>query len=91
MQAKKRLPPRSTVDLSDLKQAKALRKRFRISEDELCRIVERTGASIAAIGKEVALQRANRLPPPADVPAAAVIAATETAPDQLSSGDVAAA
>ena len=90
MQAKKRLPPRSTVDLSDLKQAKALR-RIRLSEGEVCRIVERTGASIAAIGKEVALQRAKRLPPSVDVSAAAVIAATETAPDQVSSGDVAAA
>jgi hypothetical protein len=74
MQRRKSQPIRNKLDLTDKTQVRLLKKRLRLSEAELTKIVDRTGNSIAAIAKEVALQRAKELPvAPADV-APAVIA-----------------
>ena len=51
-------PARNLIDLTDTKQVRTLTKRLKISEDELRQIVEKSGNSIAAITKEVELQRA---------------------------------
>lgn len=62
---------RNTLNLADATQVRLIKKRFRISEAELAEIVGKIGNSIAAIGKEVAVQRARQLPEPkAPVPAA---------------------
>jgi Protein of unknown function (DUF3606) len=52
---------RNTLDIADANQVRALKKRFRLSEAELAEIVDKIGNSIAAIGKEVARQRAGEL------------------------------
>ncbi len=77
MRQKKIRPIRNMVDLADADQVRAIRRRFRVSEDELTRIVARIGNSIALIGKEVALQRAAKLAQPskAQVPPVALVAA----------------
>jgi hypothetical protein len=54
-------PVRTTVNLADASQVRAIKKRFRVSDEQLTKIVSRIGNSIAAIGKEVALQRAADL------------------------------
>ena len=59
MLSKKHQPIRNLIDLADAKQVRTLTKRLKISEDELRQIVERFGNSIAAITKEVELQRAT--------------------------------
>jgi Protein of unknown function (DUF3606) len=58
MLSKKHQPIRNLIDLADAKQVRTLTKRLKISEDELRQIVEKVGNSIAAITKEVELQRA---------------------------------
>jgi hypothetical protein len=62
---------RNTLDTTDANQVRAMKKRFRLSDTELAEIVDKIGNSIAAIGKEVARQRAEHLPerPIAQVPA----------------------
>lgn len=50
---------RNAVDLNDSTQVRALTKRLGISELELRRISETSGNSIAAIAKEVGLDRAS--------------------------------
>lgn len=50
---------RNAVDLNDSTQVRALTKRLGISELELRRISETSGNSIAAIAKEVELDRAS--------------------------------
>jgi hypothetical protein len=72
---------RNTLDLADARQVRGVRKRLRLSDSELTQIVGRIGNSIAAISKEVAVQRARRLPQPASVPEAALIAAVGPAVD----------
>ena len=52
-------PARNLIDLADTKQVRTLTKRLKISEDELRQIVEKSGNSIAAVTKEVELQRAT--------------------------------
>ncbi|MBR0990496.1 DUF3606 domain-containing protein [Bradyrhizobium japonicum] len=69
-------PVRNKLDLTDRVQMRLVRKRLSLSDAELTAIVGRIGNSISAISKEVAKQRANVPPKPADVPPAAVIAAT---------------
>ena len=75
MRRKKSQPIRNKLDLTDKTQVRLLKKRLRLSESELTRIIDKTGNSIAAIAKEVALQRAKELPEPAHVPPAAIAAA----------------
>ena len=65
MRQQKVRPIRNRVNLADAKQVRAIRRRFRVSEEELTQIVSRIGNSIAAIGKEVASQRAAHSTMPA--------------------------
>lgn len=77
MRQQKVRPIRNTVNLADTKQVRAIRRRFGVSEEELARIVSKIGNSIAAIGKEVALQRAAELAQPSNeqkAPAALIAA-----------------
>ncbi len=76
MRRSKPPPTRNKLDLADPTQVRLVRKRLHLSDSELTAIVGRIGNSIAAIGKEAALQRANRSPQPADAAPDAVIAST---------------
>jgi hypothetical protein len=67
-------PIRNKLDLADSRQVRVLKKRLHLSEQELNVIVRKLGNSISAITKEVAAQRASRVPEPINVPAATVIA-----------------
>ena len=73
MRQQKVRPIRNTVNLADAKQVRAIKRRFRVSEEELTQIVSKIGNSIAAIGKEVALQRAAELTQPANEQIAPVV------------------
>ena len=57
MLSAKHQPLRNLIDLADSKQVRTLTKRLGISEDDLRRIIEKSGNSIAAITKEVELER----------------------------------
>ncbi|MBV8399837.1 MAG: DUF3606 domain-containing protein [Acetobacteraceae bacterium] len=59
MRIRKPRPIRTTLDLADEAQVRSVRKRLSISNDDLARIVAKTGNSIAAISKEVQLERAG--------------------------------
>ncbi|APO55889.1 hypothetical protein ACVI1J_005885 [Bradyrhizobium diazoefficiens] len=50
-------PIRTTLNLADAKQVKSVRKRLGISAPDLVRIVDKMGNSLAAIQKEVELER----------------------------------
>jgi DNA-binding XRE family transcriptional regulator len=85
---RKKLPPiRNKLDLADPRQARLVRKRLKLSEDELAKVVEKAGNSIAAISKQAALQlgkqaakrRVKQMPEPAEVPVAAAIASSANA------------
>ncbi|CAL78792.1 hypothetical protein BRADO5097 [Bradyrhizobium sp. ORS 278] len=74
-------PIRNKLDLTDRVQVRIVTRRLRVTQAELTEIVGRIGNSIAAISKEVQLQRSSKTALPADVPPAEVIAsvtATET-------------
>ena len=76
MNRKKSQPIRNKLDLTDKTQVRLLKKRLRLSETELTKIVDKSGNSIAAIAKEAALQRAKELPEPAQVPTAVIASVT---------------
>lgn len=57
MRSAKHQPLRNLIDLGDSKQVRTLTKRLGISEDDLRRVIEKSGNSIAAITKEVELER----------------------------------
>lgn len=67
---------RNKLDLTDRTQVRLIKKRLKLSDEELTSIVGRIGNSLSAISKEVALQRATVLPTPVEMPAAATIAST---------------
>ncbi|MCA1496700.1 MULTISPECIES: DUF3606 domain-containing protein [Bradyrhizobium] len=50
-------PIRTTLDLSNAEQVKSVRRRLRISNADLVRIVDKIGNSLAAIEKEVELEK----------------------------------
>ncbi len=59
-------PQRSATSwLSDRVQVRSVKEKLRLSDAELTEIADGIGNSISAIGKEVATQRARRLPEPA--------------------------
>jgi hypothetical protein len=66
-------PIRNKLDLTDRVQVRIVTRRLGVSQAELTALVGRIGNSIAAISKEVSLQRGGRLAAPA-LPSAAVIA-----------------
>ena len=76
MHRRKSPPIRNKLDLTDKTQVRLLKKRLRLSEAELTRIVDKIGNSIAAIAKEAALQRAKELPDPAPVSTAVIASVT---------------
>ena len=53
---------RNKVDMTDDAQVRVVTKRLKLSHEELTTLVGRIGNSITAISKEVAQQRAPKLP-----------------------------
>jgi Protein of unknown function (DUF3606) len=51
-------PIRNKIDLADPRQSRILKKRLGISADDLQRVVEKVGNSIAAVSKEIEFQKA---------------------------------
>jgi len=76
-------PIRNKLDLNDRIQVRVVTRRLGVSQAELADLVGRIGNSIAAIAKEVHLQKTRK--PSAPVPPAAVIAsvASDTAVPKL--------
>lgn len=64
MRRTKHPPIRNKVDMADPAQLRAWTRRLRIPADELRVIVEKVGNSVAAVTKEVELQRMSRRPCP---------------------------
>lgn len=71
---------RNRLDLTDRVQVRVLRRRLRISDAELSQIVAKSGNSISAISKEVALQRTRDVATSVAVSAAAIVASDTNAP-----------
>jgi hypothetical protein len=65
MQRIKHPPIRNKINLADPAQVRAWTRRLRISADALKCVVGKVGDSVAAVTKEIELQRATRQPPPA--------------------------
>lgn len=57
LSSRPRRPIRTTLDLANAEQVKSVRRRLRISDTELVRIVDKIGTSLAAIEKEVELEK----------------------------------
>ena len=64
MQRIKHPPIRNKIDMADPAQLRAWIRRLRVPASELKAIVEKTGNSVAAVTKEVELQRLSRQPCP---------------------------
>ena len=64
MQRIKHPPLRNKINLADPAQSRAWTRRLRVSADELKAIVAKAGNSVAAVTKEVELQRLSRQPCP---------------------------
>jgi ribosome biogenesis GTPase A len=62
MQRIKRPPVRNKIDLSDPTQIRAWTRRLRVSADELKAVTAKVGNSVAAVTKEIELQRTSRQP-----------------------------
>jgi hypothetical protein len=69
---------RNKLDLTDRVQVRIVRKRLKVSEEQLAGLVRKAGTSLAAVRKEAGSQRLLTLPRAA-VPPAAVIAQQEVA------------
>jgi Protein of unknown function (DUF3606) len=57
MRRLKYLTTRNKVDVADANQIRILKKRLGISSDDLHRVVAKVGNSIAAVTKEIELQK----------------------------------
>ena len=92
MRRMKSQPIRNQLDLTDAAQVRSVKKRLRLTEDELNEVVGRIGNSIAAISKEVAMKKARHLSPvPAPVADAAFVPAIPDPPEAatvVAEGDV---
>jgi hypothetical protein len=64
MQRIRRPPIRNKIDPADPAQIRAWTRRLGVSADALQAVVDRMGNSVAAVTKEVELQRAVRRGPP---------------------------
>jgi Protein of unknown function (DUF3606) len=64
MQRIRRPPIRNKIDPADPAQIRAWTRRLGVSADALQAVVDRMGNSVAAVTKEVGLQRAVRRGPP---------------------------
>ena len=60
-------PIRNKIDLADPSQIRIMRRRLGISADDLRRVVEKVGNSIAAVCKEIEPQRTFRVTEPMPV------------------------
>jgi hypothetical protein len=58
MLCEKHPPLRNKVDLADARQVRVIKKRLGVSRDDLRRIVEKVGNSIAAVTKEAEIEKA---------------------------------
>jgi Protein of unknown function (DUF3606) len=67
MQRIRRPPIRNKIDPADPAQIRAWTRRLGVSADALQAVVDRMGNSIAAVTKEVELQRAVRGAPPSSL------------------------
>jgi hypothetical protein len=61
LRVKSSRPVRTTVNLTDAKQVKSVRKRLGISGADLIRIANKVGTSLSAINKEVELERLSEI------------------------------
>ena len=68
---------RNKLDLGNPIQVRIVRKRLKISKEQLDHLVRKAGDSIAAVRKEASSRQVLKLPQP-QVPPAAVIAQNET-------------
>jgi hypothetical protein len=68
---------RNKLDLDNKVQVRIVRKRLKISKEQLNNLVRKAGDSIAAVRKEAGSRQVLKLPQ-AQVPPAAVIARQET-------------
>jgi hypothetical protein len=76
---------RNRLDLNDRVQVRIVRKRLKVSDQQLSSLVQTVGNSIAAVTKEANARKG--LAPAGDVPGAAIIASVqiaETAADETS-------
>jgi hypothetical protein len=64
MQRIKHPPVRNKIDLGDRAQLRAWTRRLRVSSDVLTTIVGKVGNSVAAVTKEIELQRLAQQPCP---------------------------
>ncbi|MBV9457321.1 MAG: DUF3606 domain-containing protein [Bradyrhizobium sp.] len=69
---------RNKLDINSRVQVRIVRKRLKISEEQLNHLVKKAGDSIAAVRKEASSRQLLKLPQ-AQVPPAAVTAQKETA------------
>jgi hypothetical protein len=68
---------RNRLDLNDRVQVRIVRKRLKVSDNQLSNLVQTVGNSIAAITKEANSRKG--LAPVSEVPSAAVIASVKNA------------
>ena len=68
---------RNKLDLTDRVQVRIVRKRLKVSEEQLASLVRKAGNSIAAVHKEASTQRLLRLPASRVAPAEAVVSVEE--------------
>jgi len=68
---------RNKLDLDNKVQVRIVRKRLKISEEQLNNLVRKAGDSIAAVRKEAGSRQVLKLPQP-HLPATAVLAQQET-------------
>jgi predicted nucleic acid-binding Zn ribbon protein len=64
MQRAKHPPVRNKINTADPAQLRAWTRRLRVPADDLRAIVEKVGNSVAAVSKQVELQRLSRQPCP---------------------------
>ena len=69
MQRSKHPPIRNKIDMADPAQVRAWNRRLGISADSLKAVVDKVGNSVAAVTKEVELQRRVPIPPVQSSPA----------------------
>jgi hypothetical protein len=78
---------RNKLDLNDRVQVRIVRKRLKVTDEQLANLVRTAGHSIAAVSKEAGSRQRLSLPsgklPPAEV--IAVVNEPEAAPEALSS------
>jgi predicted nucleic acid-binding Zn ribbon protein len=68
MQRVKHPPIRNKIDMTDPAQVRAWTKRLRIRADDLKALIEKVGNSVAAVTKEVELDRMSQQPAPQSEP-----------------------